>query len=1150
MKKKCIPPLLWSVKTRKTAFPKVPVIMKSLFYAYLLSSAGLAYASNTYSQTTMVSINMKNQTVKEVLNEIENTTEYSFFYNNSHVDLNRKVSVDVSNADILEVLDDMFAGTNVSYTVKDKSIVFSVKEQSPVVSQNEKKITGTIVDPTGLPIIGANVMVKGTTNGTITDMDGKFALNVPAGAVLQISYIGYANQEVKVGNSSNLSITLNEDTQALEEVVVVGYGSMRKKDLTGAVAQVKPADLMKEGITNVQDMLRTGVPGLNVGVSSSAKGGGSLQIRGQRSLTAGNSPLLVVDNVIFNGELSEINPQDIAQIDVLKDASSAAVFGAQSANGVVIITTKKGKEGKPRVNFNANFGIIANDYKRKVYDAEGYLNFRSDWYNSQTGFANPVKYMKPTEENLKKYGVTLDEWRAMSEDKGSDDEIWLSRLGLFDQEKANYLAGRTYDWYDEVYRTGFKQDYTASISGASDKVNYYFSMGYLNSKSQTIGDDYSAIRANMKLEATAADFLTIGANVNFQNRDESGIASSSNLITKNSPFALPYDENGELVRYPMGENPLNTGSNFRFDRQYQSREKGYTVLNSILTAKLKLPFNITYSLNFSPRFQWYHNRYHESSKHPAWASSHNGAVDREQTQWFSWSVNNLINWDYTFLNKHKINVTLGQEAEEYRSWGDVINARDFTPSDDLGFHFTEGANKLKSDFSSNDTHSTAAAYFARGFYSYDDKYMFTYTFRRDGYSAFGTSNPWANFMSGAFAWTFTNEKFFNWEPMNYGKFRASWGSNGNRSVGEYTALSDLTTGTGAYGYIMPDGSIIQISQLYVNRMANPNLKWERTTSWNFGVDFGFFDNRISGSLEYYHMPTTDLVMSQSLSSITGFTNITTNLGEVLNKGFEITLNTVNIQKDNFEWRSSLGISHNKNRIVHLYYTYEDIVDEDGNLIGRKEIDDLKNGWFIGKDINEIWNYQYDGIWQNGEEEEAAKYGQVPGDPKFKDIYDVENHRYSNEDKVFLGSTSPKVCWTFRNDFTLWRNLTASVNIYSKWGQKQSEEFMATGYAYERENTYEWKYWTPENPTNNYARLGATNISGGPRIIDGSFIRLESIALEYSVPKKFLSKFNIGGLRISGSVRNVACWTKEYQCNDPEYGNVVPLTFNFGIGLTL
>lgn len=746
--------------------------------------------------------------------------------------------------------------------------------------------------------------------------------------------------------------------------------------------------------------------------------------------------------------------------------------------------------------------------------------------------------------------MTIDEWRAMSIDQGTDDEIWLNRLGLFEKEQENYFAGRTYDWYDEVFRTGFRQDYNASISGAGEKINYYLSLGYLDSKSQAIGDDFKTIRANFKLEATAASFLTLGMNLNFQYRDESGMPSSSNYLTSNSPFALPYDENGELVLYPMGENPLNSGSNYRFDLQYKNKEKGSTVLLPILTAKLKLPFNIKYSFNFSPRMQWDYERYHESSQHPLWQDSDNGYVKRYSKSGMRWRLNNMINWEHIFAHKHKVNVMLAQEAEKRLTWSDVIEARDFTPTDALGFHNVTGSDKLKSKYSVSDSQRTADAYLGRLFYSYADKYMLTYSVRRDGDSAFGVSNPRATFMSTALAWTFTEEEFFKWSPMNYGKLRASWGSNGNSGVGTYDAVSNLTTGSGNYLYVFPDGTLTEMSMLFANRMANPNLKWERTTSWNFGLDFGFLNNRISGSLEYYHMPTTDLVMSQSLSSITGFSSITSNLGEVLNKGFELTLNTLNIKNANFEWRSSLGFSLNRNKIVHLYNTYEDVLDVNGNVIGSKEIDDEKNGWFIGKDIHEIWNYQYEGIWQKGEEEEAAKYGQVPGDPKFKDVYDVEKRQYSNEDKVFLGSTSPRFRWTLRNDFSLWKDLTVSVNIYSIWGHKGAEEFVNSDLYSERQNVFETRYWTPDNPTNNYARLGATNIAGGTRYIDKSFIRLESIALEYNVPKKILSKFHVAGMRLSGSVRNVACWTKEWQYADPEFGNVVPLTFNFGIGLTL
>ena len=595
---------------------------------------------------------------------------------------------------------------------------------------------------------------------------------------------------------------------------------------------------------------------------------------------------------------------------------------------------------------------------------------------------------------------------------------------------------------------------------------------------------------------------------------------------------------------------MNEGYNYRYEKQYRDLDRGYTIFNTILTAKVKLPFNINYSLNFAPRFQWYRNRYWLSSQHPVWSTQHNGYVDREHREKFDWVISNVINWEYTFAKKHTVNVTLSQEAEEHKNWKTVVEARDFTPTDALGFHYIDAANKTKSKFTSEDTHSTGDALLARLFYSFDSRYMTTLSVRRDGYSAFGTSNPRAVFASAAFAWTFTSEKFFNWNAMNHGKLRASWGSNGNRGIGIYTALSNLTTGTGSYAYVDSNGALKEISQLFVSRMANPSLRWERTTSWNYGLDLGFLNSRINGSIDYYHMPTTDLIMNQSIPQITGFSSITTNLGEVLNKGFEFTLNTVNVQNKNFEWNSTFNFSLNRNKIVHLYYTYEQVLDDNGNVIGMKEKDDRGNKWFIGKDINEIWDYKLLGIWQEDEAEEAALYKQVPGDPKVLDVYDVEKHAYSNDDKVFLGSKSPKFRWSFRNDFTFLQNFTASMNIYSNWGQKATTTgYINTGYAAERYNQYVTKYWTPENPTNKYARLGATNrATDAPRILDRSFIRLESISLEYNVPKKILAKHNISNLRLTGSVRNVAVWTKEEWYTDPQY-SYVPRTFSFGASLT-
>lgn len=1105
-------------------------------------------------QDTKITIKHTNVSLSRIISDVEQKSGYSIIVRLNDVDVKEKYSINETNQSLNQVLTTLFKGKDIDFEVKDNTIsVFkSVKNATNAVMQTKRQITGTVTDEQGEPIIGANVVEKGTTNGIITDIDGKFSISVSSNSILEISYIGYIEQEIKVGNQRQLQIVLDENIQALDEVVVVGYGTMRKRDLTGAVAQVRPDKLANESPSTVQDLLRSGIPGLNVGITNSAKGGGSLQIRGQRSLSADNNPLIVVDNMIFFGELSEINPQDIEQIDVLKDASSSAIYGAKSANGVVIITTKKGKTDKPIVHFDAGLGFVTMGANKEVYDADGYLQFRADWYDSNSGFQNPGVFNRPTPENLSRYGLTIEEWRAYTSTTGSDDEIWLNRLGLFEQEKENFFKGKTYDWYDASFQTGLMQDYNASLSGRGNKINYYMSLGYLDSKGLIPGDDYKAIQSNLKLDATVNKYLDIGANINFQNRTDGNLALDwGRQISANSPYALPYDDDGNLLLKPMGTNSLNEGWNYAYERPFRDLDRGYTILNSILSAKVKLPFDIKYTLNFAPRFQWYRDRYHASSQHPQWKTEHNGAVNREQTQVYDWVLNNVINWERIFADVHNVNITLSQEAEEHKSWKERIEARDFTPTDALGYHYANGADKLKSSFSSEDTHSTGDALLARAFYSFDDRYMTTLSIRRDGYSAFGVSQPHATFTSAALAWTFTNENFFKWKPMSFGKLRMSWGSNGNRGIGIYTALSNLTTGSGSYGYLESNGALKEISMLYVSRMANPNLQWERTSSWNFGLDFGFLNQRINGGLDYYYMPTTDLIMNQSLPSITGFGSITTNLGEVINKGFELSLNTVNVKKPNLEWNSSFGFSLNRNKIKHLYYTYTDITDENGNVIGRKETDDRANKWFIGKDIQEIWNYKLLGMWQSGEEEAAAIYGLVPGDPKIQDTYDVESRVYSDDDKEFLGSRSPKFRWSLRNELTFLKNLSVSMNIYSYWGHKaEVTDYLNTGYSFERQNTYVRKYWTPDNPTNKFARLGATaKAAGVPKIVDRSFIRLESISFAYNFPQQLISKFDISALKVYGSIRNVAVWSKEWYDWDPEVSGPMPKTFTVGVGLT-
>ncbi len=1063
------------------------------------------------------------------------------------------------------------------------------------ISAQEINVKGVVKDAAGEPIIGANVVQEGTTKGTITDLDGNFSMNVSPNGVLVVRYVGYITQDVPVGGKTFLNITMKEDAKMLDEVVVVGYGTMRKKDLTGSIVQIRPDKMANESPRNVQDLLR-GTPGLQIGMDASAKGGGSMQLRGQRSVYTGgdhNAPLIILDGMMFYGELSEINPDDIGQIDILKDASAASIYGAKAASGVIIITTKKGKMGKPTINVSANIGINTKSAYRKVYDAAGYMKYREDWYKTPTYGLNaatgnyeayaatdskgnlvkqPGYYDHPS--NLGQWGLSQNQWSEYTQNEAGESSlsIYAKRLGLEDAVLRNYLNGSSFDWYNHTFRTGINQDYNASVSGASDRMSYYMSVGYLKNEGAVKGNDYNSIRANLKVEGKVTKWLEIGANVNFQDRSDGDIQVGlgtnywdQNQI-RNSPFSNYREEDGTVSQYPMGTT-VKRGYSYDFERQYMNLEKGYTVLNTIFNAKVTLPWGISYNFNISPRFQWFHNRYFTSAEMPD-SNPLGRGVDREHAKNFDWSLNNMLTWDYTFAKKHHVILTLVQEAEERRFWSDKINARDIQPSDALGFHNTQNGTKEASGFSTNDTHQTADALLARLFYSYDDRYMITGSVRRDGYSAFGSTNPYATFPSVAAAWSFTNENFFKWKPMSSGKLRMSWGKNGNRSLEDpYVSLANLGTGTGStMEYIDASGKVVNYKYLGVDRLANPNLQWEKTSSFNVGLDFGFFEDRLSGSIEYYTMKTHDMIMGQRLPAFCGFGSITTNLGEVQNKGIEVTLNSINIMNRNFEWRTSLGFSYNKNEIKHLYYEYEDVLDAAGNVIGSKEMDDKTNGWFIGQPIGVIWDYRVDGIWQANEIEEAKRHGQVPGDPKVANVYtedDIVNADgsitpvYNDNDKVFLGKTAPPVHWSFRNDFTIMKNIDFSFTFYAYMGHKSLSGYYLNNdnsgsmITYQM-NTFEKEYWTPDNASNKYARLNATGpvgATGAQRLHNRSFIRLDNISIGYIFPKAWISKLDIQNVKVYGSIRNVFTWKKDWEYGDPETGNLATRTFNLGINLT-
>lgn len=1070
-------------------------------------------------------------------------------------------------------------------------------------AQGLYQLKGVVEDNSHEPLIGATVMVKGTNNGVATDIDGNYAVMVKNGDILVVSYVGYTTQEIKVDGQKTLNVVLLEDTANLEEVVVVGYGTMKKKDLTGAVTQIDPEKMADKNPGTVSDLLK-GVPGLQIGYNSSAKGGGSIQLRGQNSVydkSGHNSPLIVVDGMIFYGELSEINPDDIAQIDVLKDASSTAVYGARAAAGVIIISTKRGKQGKPKINVSANFGWDTKAYARKAMGVQEMLNYREEYFRSLTyGFDDNGNYgayngkdgngnllVQPGYyehySNASKYGLTTDQWAALgtNPEGASLDEIYFRRIYNLNGDTSidlldNFLNGRTVDWTDLTYRTGFCQDYNASMSGATERVNYYFSFGFLRNEGVLEGDMYRAFRSNIKLDGKITNWLSVGANINFQDRTEGSLSCgvSNNYwdddMIRNSPFGNYRDEDGNLVQYPMGTNEKR-GYNYEFQNQYLKLDKGYTVFNSIFNIKVSLPFNINYTFNIAPRYQYFHDRYFMSADLPN-SNPKDRGVNREWAKQFDWSLNNTITWDYTIAEKNRFVVTLVQEAEENKYWKDRIEARNILPSDALGFHNTQNATIADSKFQTTDTHYTADAWMGRLFYSFDDRYMLTATIRRDGYCAFGQNNPHATFPSVALGWTFTNEKFMegtnSW--LSNGKLRLSWGKNGNRSLEDpYISLANLGSGVGAtMTYLDKNGNpATEYKYLMMDRLANPNLQWEKTTAYNVGLDLGFLNNRLSANSDFYHKETHDMIMQMKLPGFSGFSSIWTNIGQVNNTGVEVALNSINITNPDFTWTTSLGFSYNKNSIKHLNGEMEDIFDAAGNVIGQKEMDDTGNKWFIGKPIGVNWTYKMVGIWQPEEADQAALVGQRPGDPKALNAYTEDDiilddgtrvPVYNEKDKVFEGTWNAPYYFNMRNEFK-YKDFTFGFTMYSFFGHKHyrteymnhenSGNLFVYGY-----NKRQHSWWTPENRSNDFARFEAqlpAGVSELGKFYNSSFLRLDNVSLGYNLPAKLTQKAGIERVRISASIDNLfTIHCKNWEYGDIETAGLSTRKYNVGIQLTL
>ena len=1030
------------------------------------------------------------------------------------------------------------------------SLSMQVHSVAPEQQTDNISIKGHVVDNKGEVLIGVTVMVKGTNNGVITDMNGNFTITAKNGQTLVLSYIGYKDVEVKV-QQSNLNITMQEDAQALDEVVVIGYGTAKKKDLTGAISNIRPTDLKAEMPRNMHDLLRANAAGLNISVNNEAKGGGDFLIRGKGTLKAGSQPLLVVDGVIYNGELSELNPNDIISIDVLKDASSAAVYGAKAANGVIAITTQKGIAGsKPVINVNTSWGLVTPIKSRKLRNAEQFLDFRqayeigrqTDEYLEQY----PGMYTDPRKLN----GIDKVDWYNYDQkDKVtsvSEEELitkWLSRLDLSTPEINNYFNGKLTNWQDLMLNNAVQQNYNVSISKKGEDYQYYWSIGYMDNEGIKDGDAFSRFTTRLNLESNVSKYITVGLNMNFSSRDESAIAVDTKALTWFSPYCSNDVNNPESANqhYPNGSNTI---ANPFYDRKYTDKKQVYMNLDGTIYGRLNLPFGFSYQMNFTPRLAWNESFEHKSAKNDAWAGE-GGSSFRQHNKAFNWQVDNVFNWKYEFLDKHKVEATFLVNAEKSQSWMTKSTNKGYNPSDALGYHGIHLGNNPTA--LSTDQYTTGDALMGRLFYSFSNKYMLTASVRRDGYSAFGMMNPRATFPAVALAWVFTEEKFMkktsSW--LSYGKLRFSWGENGNRDIGIYAALAELTSNPTCW--IDGNGKFYTTTYTLNQKMPNSKLKWERAKSYNIGLDFGLFGDILSGSIEVYKKMTNDLLMDRAIPPITGFSKVLSNMGQLQNTGFELTLNANIMRRKNFEWSATGNFSLNRRKIKHLYGNMKNILDADGNIIGQVEDDDITSKWFIGEDPDRIWDYVGDGVWQQDEAEEAAKYGCQPGDFKYLDFN--ENGKLDQDDKKHQKYTTPRFRWTFRNNFQLFNDLDISFMLYSLWGHYGSYADAANNnFDASISCGYDQPYWTPENPINDYARIGSKNL--GTHYVNKSFIRLDNITVSYRLPQKWTKVVGIQDLRFNASIHNVAVFAPHYDGWDPESNSPMGRTFNFGINFTL
>lgn len=1073
---------------------------------------------------------------------------------------------------------------------------------SSAFAMAQKTVSGTVIDDLGEPVLGANVVVKGTTNGATTDIDGNYSIqDVPADAILRVTFIGYSEQEIPVNGQTTINITLKEDAEMLEDVVVVGYGVMKKSDLTGSVASIGTEKLNAKGAPSVLENLQGSTPGVNITMSGGRTNGApSIEIRGKSSINSSTTPLYVVDGVMCD-DIEWLNPQDIDRIDVLKDASSTAIYGSRATAGVVMVSTKSGanvkKTEKATISYDGYYGWSQVARMPEFMSGQQFYDYRFKKFLTYANTDATISPIYPAHPIYQISGSVLEQC-LLRQDVGAGDYMMKQML-------AN---GNTYDWPDLVTQNGSQQNHYLAVSGSGEKVNYHMGIGFNQDEGVYEGDKKSQITLKGSVDAKITDILSAGFNLNVS-RTENDYANDNGIkqAYRMNPYMVPYDANGTINHKPGSYTSLGTCSSYQFSDQVspldllKNESKNRETWRAIGNFYLQLdPIKgLTFKSNFAPSFTYYRQGYYTGYTNPVTGANYDDSTENTSTlstnRGFSWTWDNTVTYNTTLASDHNINV-MGLFSSQKFTKETITNAFTGVIEGTDWWNQNAGGSSFNVDDSRNGyTENSMISWAFRLNYNWKHRYFATATTRWDGSSRFADGNRWGTFPSAALAWVVTEEDFMantrDW--LDNLKLRLSYGVTGNcTGIGDFATQQSLS-GTNYYYYF---GQWLTGSK--ASDVVDKNLKWEKSFEYNVGLDYSFIGGRISGAVDFYTKKSEDLLYPVELPIEAGGSVMTTNVGSVRNTGIEFSLTTVNIEKKNLRWTTTFTFAHNNNEVLEINGISKELVSS--NVAGSL---------FVGQPVNNLYTYEMGGIVTDKtitvpNNEASTKAGFVPGDKVisynyYNKVYGLtEGQPYvidqngdgqiNNDDKKIF-SRDPMFTASFSTSLT-WKQWDLGMSLYARVGgkafsyflqeyqnwsdrgrQKVNSDFYIPAGALidcdgiNADGTYINPKYQPNThygdtpfPNNGGLNGGvgsqATYYNDAKCVVDGTYVKVKNISLGYTFDKSLLKSWHCSSLRLYCTVTNPFCWS-DFKGFDPEWADAAlkndgPATINYQVGASI